>query len=249
MAFLDEIGARLAAQGVGSMGTSAGLPNSIYISSKAAIPPSAGPFLTLIETGGSGSAKTQNDTATERPTMQITARGANYPAMRLLLAAAYAALGGANGLYNVTLNGAFYLSVAARQSIATDVGMDDIGRAMAVLNFDVEKQAEASTPGTGISIVGGTMQTILNGAVYSLGTTMLGILTVNIVEDNRSLMYEVLGSLHTTIIDWADPAIGDATQDVPGTMNCYWSAANGRYELQNLRGGTRTVRLSIAGSL
>jgi hypothetical protein len=148
MPFPDEIAARLVAEGVGVMGTSAGLPNSIYVSSKAAIPSSGGPFLTLIETGGSGSSKTQNDTATEHPTLQLTARGTTYPSARAMLADAYAALGGANGLYNTFLSGVYYLSLTARQATATDVGMDDSGRPMVVLNFDFEKQPEDSTPPT-----------------------------------------------------------------------------------------------------
>ncbi len=134
MPFLDEIAARLTAQGVGVVGT------SIFLSSKSVIPAGAGPYLTIVETGGSGSAKTQNNTATERPTAQLTARGASYPSARTMLAAAYTALGGANGLHNVTLSGVFYLSVTARQATATDVGMDEAGRAMVVLNIDAEKQ-------------------------------------------------------------------------------------------------------------
>lgn len=139
MPFLDEIAARLVAQGVGTLGTGVGLANSIYCTSKAIIPTGVGPYLTIIETGGSGSAKTQNNTATQRPTASLTARAATYTAARAMLVAAYNALGGANGLYNVVLSGVTYLSIVARQE-PTDVGMDDSTRPMIVFNIAVEKQ-------------------------------------------------------------------------------------------------------------
>ena len=141
--FVHEIKDRLVAQGVGTYGT------NIFIGAKAKIPAlgsneeptnGAGPFLSLVETGGSGSAKTQNDTATERPTLQIVTRATATPDARNMLIAAYAALGGANGLYNVTLGATFYLSITARQSIPTEIGTDDPGRAMFSMNFDAEKQ-------------------------------------------------------------------------------------------------------------
>lgn len=133
MSFLNEIATKLVSSGVGVINT------SIFISSKANIPTGAGPYLSIIETGGSGSAKTQNDTATQRPTALLLARGADYPNTRALLKAAYDALGGANGLYNVTLSGTFYLSITIRQEL-TDIGTDSAARAMVSFNIDAEKQ-------------------------------------------------------------------------------------------------------------
>ncbi len=133
MPFLEELRDRLVAQGVGVFGV------DLFIGSKAIIPQTAGPFLSLIETGGSGSAKTQNDTATQRPSAQIVARAFSTPIARAKLKLAYDALGGANGLFNVTLSGTFYLSVTAKQE-PTDIGTDDPGRAMIVFNVDAEKQ-------------------------------------------------------------------------------------------------------------
>lgn len=135
MAFLDEIAARLVAQGVGVLGT------NIFGTSRSVVPPGDGPFLSLTETGGTGSAKTQNDTATERPTAQILARAKNASDARAMLINAYVALGGANGLYNVSLSGRSYLSIIARQT-PTDVGLDDAGRIMYSFNVDVEKAPE-----------------------------------------------------------------------------------------------------------
>lgn len=134
MPFVHEIKDRAVAQGVGTYGT------SIFIGAKAVIPAGDGSYLTLVETGGSGSAKTQNNTATERPTLQAVARAKDVAVARAMLAAFYNALGGANGLHNVTLGGIFYLSITARQSIPTDIGTDASGRAMFSMNFDAEKQ-------------------------------------------------------------------------------------------------------------
>lgn len=134
MAFIYEIKDFLVAQGVGVYNT------NIFIGSKALIPTGAGPYLTLADTGGSGSSRTHNNTATERPSLQLSARATAAPAARAMLVAAYAALGGANGLHNVILNGVSYLSITARQSNPVDIGSDDAGRAMFSLNFDAEKQ-------------------------------------------------------------------------------------------------------------
>lgn len=134
MSFLDEIAARLVAQGVGTLGT------DIFISSKAVIPTGNGPYLVLVETGGSGAAMTQNNTATERPTAQISCRASTTPAARAKLMLAYTALGGANGLHNVLLSGVAYLQVTPRQNI-TDIGLDAAGRAFFAFNVDVEKQS------------------------------------------------------------------------------------------------------------
>lgn len=132
MAFLDEIAARLVSQGVGVLGT------NIFLSSKTAIPSGNGPYLTLTETGGTGADRTQNNTALERPTAQLHARASSYLTARAMLKAAYLALGGPNGLHNVTLSGTWYLSVTARQNI-TDIGLDDAGRASVVFNIDAVK--------------------------------------------------------------------------------------------------------------
>lgn len=137
--FLNEIEAKLIAAGVCITGTKAGLANSVYKTSKASIPSGDGPYLTLIETGGSGGALTQNDTGTQRPTMQISVRCVSSIDARTLLKSAYDALGGVNGLWNVTLSSIFYLKILARNE-PTDIGEDASGRAMVAFNIDAEKQ-------------------------------------------------------------------------------------------------------------
>lgn len=131
MAFLDDLAARLVSRGVGVIGT------SIFMSSKAQIPSGAGPYLSIAETGGSGPTRIQNKVtpATQRPTAQIAVRASSYPVARTMAKAAYDAL---DGIYNTTLSSTMYLSVTARQE-PTDLGLDDIGRAMLVFNIDAEK--------------------------------------------------------------------------------------------------------------
>jgi hypothetical protein len=132
MPFLDEVAAALVAAGVGT------LNGNIFVSSAAIVPVGDGPYVVLVESGGSGSTKTQNNTAIENPTAQISCRAKRYVDARTKLKAAYDALGGANGLYNVTLSGTFYLKITARQG-PTDIGLDGAGRAMVAYNIDAEK--------------------------------------------------------------------------------------------------------------
>lgn len=133
MPFLDEVRSYLIAQNVG---TSA----SILLSSKTVVPAGDGPYMVIIETGGSGPDRTQNNTATQRPTAQISVRATSYPIARAMLYAAYNALGGPNGIYNMTLSGTFYLSITSRNE-PNDIGVDDINRAMIAFNIDAQKQA------------------------------------------------------------------------------------------------------------
>lgn len=128
---LDEIKDKLVAESV--------LPAaSILKGARAIVPPGDGPYLSLAETGGSGGARTHNNTGTERPSAQIASRATTAQASREALQDAYDALGGVNGLHNVTLSGTFYLSIVPRQSI-TDIGEDASGRPMYSFNIEVEK--------------------------------------------------------------------------------------------------------------
>lgn len=134
MPILDEIAARLVAEGVGIVGT------DIFKGSNAPIPMDEGPYLSLAETGGSGSSRTHNGTPIERPTVQLMARHKDdIEIARQMLKAAYDALGGADGLYNIELSGVFYLSITARQG-PTDTGKDARGWPTYSFNIDAEKQ-------------------------------------------------------------------------------------------------------------
>ena len=133
MAFLDEIAARLVAQGVGVLGT------DIFLGSKAAIPSGEGPYISLTETGGTGSRRTHNGIPVGQPTAQILVRAMKYNVARTKLKAVWDALGGDKGLHNVTLSGTFYQSVTPRQQ-PTDIGLDGLARPMIVFNIEAQKQ-------------------------------------------------------------------------------------------------------------
>ena len=131
MSVLDDIAARLVAQGVGTSGT------NIFASSKAVIPTGAGPYLSLGGTGGVAPTRVQNKVTpnTRRPTVQVLVRASTWAAAYAMAEAAFAAL---DGIFNTTLSGVFYLSIRARQDI-TDMGLDASGRIQLVFNLDVER--------------------------------------------------------------------------------------------------------------
>lgn len=133
MAFLDELGARLVAQGVGVIGT------NIFYGSTAIIPTGPGPYLTLNETGGIAPVRVQNKVTPTilRPTVQIIVRATTYQAARTMVQNAYNAL---DGVFNSTLSSIYYLSMMARQE-PTDMGLDQSGRVQLVFNVIVEKVA------------------------------------------------------------------------------------------------------------
>lgn len=132
MPFIDEIAARLVAQGVGALGS------DIFLGSRAVIPAGDGPYLTIVETGGSGPTRVQNKNtpSTQRPTAQISVRAKAYNVARTRIKLAYDAL---DGVFNTTLSGVFYQSITARQE-PTDIGLDGAGRPTIVFNIDAQKE-------------------------------------------------------------------------------------------------------------
>lgn len=136
MSVLDDLAAKLVADGVGVMGTGTYAANAIYLSSAAVIPAGAGPQITLSETGGVAPTRIQNKgaVATIRPTVQVLVRATSYAVARAKSLAAYQSL---DGNFNATINGNFYLSIMARQE-PTDMAQT-AGSALIVFNLDIEK--------------------------------------------------------------------------------------------------------------
>jgi len=132
MAFLDDIAAKLVADGVGVVGT------TIFLSSKAVIPAGAGPYITLMETGGIAPTRVQNQrqAATVRPSVQVVTRATSYQTARTKARQAYDSL---DGLFNTTVNGTFYLKITARNEPG-DTGLDESGRPRVTFNLDAEKK-------------------------------------------------------------------------------------------------------------
>lgn len=89
--FAEEILGLLVAAGVGTANV------DIFVSSKRKLPTDDGPYLSLIETGGTTPERTQNDIsppAYPRPSMQLVARAKSYDAARIMARNAYNALVG-----------------------------------------------------------------------------------------------------------------------------------------------------------
>ena len=136
---LDDLASVLVAQNVGVLST------TIFLSSFAAIPAGMGATLSLHETGGVAPTRVQNMRTpdTVRPTVQVLVRAGRiagvqeaWPAAFAMAQAAYTAL---DGIFNTTINGTFYLKIAARQEI-TDMGVDATGnRVQLVFNLDIER--------------------------------------------------------------------------------------------------------------
>jgi|SRR5580765_2688397 len=131
MPLLEEVAARLVAQGVGT------LSSNIFYGSNAVIPTGDGPYLTLTETGGMAPMRIQNKASgnIQQPTFQVAVRARTYPVARAMCKAAYDAL---DGVFNLTLSGTFYQKITARQE-PTDIGLDGVKRPTVVVNFEVMK--------------------------------------------------------------------------------------------------------------
>jgi len=131
MPFLDDIAARLAAQGVGVVGS------TIILGSKGTVPQGDGPFISLTETGGSAPTRIQNKGSanTQRPSAQVLVRAKSYQVARAKSKAAYDAL---DGIFNTVLSGTLYHSITVRQE-PTDIGLDAETRPMIVFNIGAEK--------------------------------------------------------------------------------------------------------------
>lgn len=131
MSFINEIAARLVAQNVGVIGS------TIFMGSRATLPSGPGPILTIVETGGTGPTRIQNQdaAATHRPTASIIARANDYQIARTMAQNAYNAL---DGVFNKVLSGTFYLRMVARQE-PTDIGLEE-GSQRVMVAFNIEAE-------------------------------------------------------------------------------------------------------------
>ena len=68
-----------------------------------------------------------------------------------------------------------------------------------------------------------------------------GLIAVYSIEDNAQALY-MLNGTGNSVSEVSDPAgIFSPTAGTATSLNIYYSSANGRYELENLRGSTRTI--------
>lgn len=92
----------------------------------------------------------------------------------------------------------------------------------------------------------GSTVVIADTAVYALPTT-LGILTF-VVSDGTAATILLRGSSNA-VAEISDPSgLFTTTKGTLASYNVYYSAANSRYEIENLRGGSRSIRFIAHGT-
>lgn len=132
--FLDDLAARLVSLGVGTLTTTA--VSAIFFGPKPIIPEGIGPYISLAETGGTSRLKTHSSSA-KRPSAQLVVRASTRAAARSKAKDAHDAFSGVDGcgLFNITLNGVFYLSIIPTQE-PFDMPVDEKNRARVMFNLD-----------------------------------------------------------------------------------------------------------------
>lgn len=128
-----DLVARLEAQNVGVYGV------DIFASSRAVLPAGEGPFLTVIETGGTSPEHTHNSVlapAYQRPSAEIIVRGATFETAMTMSRAAYSALFVRN--YTAS-SGTHYRSISPAGEPG-DIGPDRSGRITIAFNVDAIKR-------------------------------------------------------------------------------------------------------------
>jgi hypothetical protein len=114
-------------------------------------------------------------------------------------------------------------------------------------------QSTATSSGTGRQLEtemaqGGYQITVANSGTFGLGpNTMAGVLTL-VDSEGISAQFLIRGTNQTTN-EALDPVnVFSASAGTASSTNVYWSAANSRYELQNLRGASRNYKIVFTGT-
>jgi hypothetical protein len=129
-------------------GDNVGLPLvNMFGSSAKALPTGPGPFLSIIETGGTTPENTQNSVirpAYELPGAQIVVRADTYPVAYAMARAAYNSLVKTRNEYIgsgiVSSTGTWYRKIRPLQSEPFDIGLDAEGRARSAFNVLGDKR-------------------------------------------------------------------------------------------------------------
>jgi hypothetical protein len=130
--FADDLVYRLVADRVAQAAV------NLFVSTIAAAPKGSAPHILIIETGGSGSDRTQNAAgdAYENPSAQILTRGKDYIAVRAMSDAAYDSL---VRVRNTTLNGTWYVEIRGLQKFI-DLGLDENANVRVAFNVLATKR-------------------------------------------------------------------------------------------------------------
>jgi hypothetical protein len=129
MAFAEDLASLLVAANV--------VPSSsIFTSKKAQIPAGDGPFVSIIDTGGTGPFKVHNRRyGNRRPSAQIVARAKNATSARTTIENCYLTLA---GLVNLSVGSVRYIRIDAIQE-PLELDLDEVSRARFAFNVNAER--------------------------------------------------------------------------------------------------------------
>ena len=99
-------------------------------------PTGDGPFITIIETGGTGPKRVHNAAPYRRPSAQIVVRAKGQDVARAKADAVWNAL---DQKRNLTVNGNWYVSIDTKQE-PFDMGLDGAGRIRFAFNIECVKR-------------------------------------------------------------------------------------------------------------
>jgi hypothetical protein len=122
-----DIAARLAAVGLGTVGT------NIFVNYK---PPTTDNIISVFGYAGQPPERTHDTSGNDHPGIQVWVRNTSAATARTTIESVYNAL---DGITNTTLSGTFYLGIFANQSPEM-MGRDENGRTEFVVNFTVTKR-------------------------------------------------------------------------------------------------------------
>lgn len=134
----DDLVVLFVANSIGVYGT------TLFLGARAKIPAGAGPFTSIIETGGASPLGTHNSTlvpAYIRPSFQFVCRAEKYVDARDKAQAVYDLV---FPIRNRIINGSYWVKVMIVQE-PFDLQPDDVGRARVTFNIDVEKRISPAT--------------------------------------------------------------------------------------------------------
>lgn len=129
METIDAVALRLEQEGVGAGGT------TIFMGSDVNFPGNVSAFISIMQTAGKPPIGVHNSTSLRQPALQITARGDRYGDVQILVADAYSALGGDEGLSDILIGDVFFLSMRPSSELF-DLPPDAQGRVRIAFNVN-----------------------------------------------------------------------------------------------------------------
>jgi hypothetical protein len=205
MGFMDEVAFQLETDGVGVRQT------NIFGSSFKVLPKGSGPFLSIIETGGSSPDNTHNSTdrpAYRRPGAMIVVRADTVAAAKMMIEAAYDSLVKIrNQTIDTSESSAWYRRINVLQEPNDTLGLDNTGRVRYSFNISADKRPSITS---GSDIVGMYLLDFLAG-------------TRNAFVRPASVDAYPVGALYSALVPGSAPTVISA---LPTTGNIVFEASS-----------------------